>query len=65
MQLARGLEYGIEGILSPIQVQRNYGESPLVRQISWASSIPGTVLAKIFQKLSSKGTLADTQEVAS
>jgi len=53
MQLTRGLEYGIEGIL---YLARQGGEeSTFVREVSRATSIPETFLAKIFQKLASKG----------
>jgi Rrf2 family protein len=53
MQLTRGVEYGIEGIL---YLARHGGDEPaFVREISRATSIPETFLAKIFQKLASKG----------
>ena len=53
MQLTRGLEYGIEGIL--YLARQGSGESTFVREVSRATSIPETFLAKIFQKLASKG----------
>jgi Rrf2 family protein len=53
MQLTRGVEYGIEGIL---YLARQGGDEPsFVREISRATAIPETFLAKIFQKLASKG----------
>jgi len=53
MQLTRGVEYGIEGIL---YLARQQGDEPaFVREVSRATSIPETFLAKIFQKLVSKG----------
>jgi Rrf2 family iron-sulfur cluster assembly transcriptional regulator len=53
MQLTRGVEYGIEGI---VYLARHRGGRPaFVREISRATSIPETFLAKIFQKLASKG----------
>ena len=53
MQLTRGVEYGIEGIL--YLARHGEDERAFVRDISRATSIPETFLAKIFQRLASKG----------
>ena len=53
MQLTRGVEYGVEGIL---YLARHGGdELAFVREISRATSSPETFLAKIFQRLANKG----------
>jgi Rrf2 family protein len=55
MQLTKGVEYGIEGIL---YLARQGGDEPaLIREISRATAIPETFLSKIFQKLATKGLL--------
>ena len=55
MQLTKGVEYGIEGI---IYLARHQREAPaLMREISLATSIPETFLSKIFQKLETKGII--------
>jgi Rrf2 family transcriptional regulator, iron-sulfur cluster assembly transcription factor len=53
MQLTRGVEYGIEGIL--YLARRGGNEAAFVREISRATAIPETFLAKIFQRLANKG----------
>jgi Rrf2 family protein len=53
MQLTRGVEYGLEGIL--YLARQGGNETAFVREISRATAIPETFLAKIFQKLASKG----------
>ena len=53
MQLTRGVEYGIEGIL--YLARQGGNEAAFVREISRATAIPETFLAKIFQRLASKG----------
>jgi Rrf2 family transcriptional regulator, iron-sulfur cluster assembly transcription factor len=53
MQFTRGVEYGIEGILYLARQGRD--ERAFVREISRATSIPETFLAKIFQRLANKG----------
>ena len=53
MQLTRGVEYGIEGIL---YLARRDGDDPtLIREISRATDIPATFLSKIFQRLVKRG----------
>jgi Rrf2 family protein len=53
MQLTRGVEYGLEGIL--YLARQGGNEAAFVREISRATAIPETFLAKIFQRLASKG----------
>jgi len=53
MQLTRGVEYGIEGIL--YLARQGGNEATFVREVSRATAIPETFLAKIFQRLASKG----------
>jgi len=53
MQLTRGVDYGIEGIL--YLARQGGNEATFVREISRATAIPETFLAKIFQRLASKG----------
>ncbi|MFQ5877509.1 MAG: RrF2 family transcriptional regulator [Acidobacteriota bacterium] len=55
MQLTRGVEYGIEGILYLARHGRD--EPALIREISRATAIPETFLSKIFQKLATKGLI--------
>ncbi len=55
MQMTRGVEYGIEGIL--YLARREPGRSTFIREISRATAIPETFLSKIFQKLATKGLL--------
>ncbi len=55
MQLTKGVEYGIEGIL--YLARRHHDEPALIRDISRATSIPETFLSKIFQRLASKGLI--------
>ena len=55
MQLTKGVEYGIEGIL--YLARRGEDESALIREISKATKIPETFLSKIFQRLATKGLL--------
>ncbi|HEU4403312.1 MAG TPA: Rrf2 family transcriptional regulator [Candidatus Polarisedimenticolia bacterium] len=55
MQLTRGVEYGIEGIL--YLARRDRGEPAFLREISRATAIPETFLSKIFQKLASRGLI--------
>jgi Rrf2 family protein len=55
MQLTRGVEYGIEGIL---YLARRDGAGPaLIREISRATAIPENFLSKIFQRLAMKGLI--------
>ena len=55
MQLTKGVEYGIEGIL--YLARRDDGHPALIRDISRATSIPETFLSKIFQRLATKGLI--------
>ncbi|HEX9428628.1 MAG TPA: Rrf2 family transcriptional regulator [Candidatus Polarisedimenticolia bacterium] len=55
MQMTRGVEYGIEGIL--YLARRESGRPTLIREISRATAIPETFLSKIFQRLATKGLL--------
>ncbi len=55
MQLTKGVEYGIEGIL--YLARQGEDESALIREISKATAIPETFLSKIFQRLATKGLL--------
>jgi Rrf2 family protein len=55
MQLTKGVEYGIEGIL--YLARQGDDELALIREISRATRIPETFLSKIFQKLATKGLL--------
>jgi len=55
MQLTRGVEYGIEGIL--YLARQGGNEATFVREISRATDIPETFLAKIFQRLANKGLI--------
>ncbi len=55
MQLTKGVEYGIEGIL--YLARRHQGGPALIRDISRATSIPETFLSKIFQRLVTKGLI--------
>lgn len=55
MQLTRGVEYGIEGIL--YLARRCDGEPALIREISRATAIPETFLSKIFQRLRTRGII--------
>ncbi|HYS77603.1 MAG TPA: Rrf2 family transcriptional regulator [Candidatus Dormibacteraeota bacterium] len=55
MQLTKGVEYGIEGIL---YLARRHESGPaLIRDISRATAIPETFLSKIFQRLATKGLI--------
>ncbi|MBI4169514.1 MAG: Rrf2 family transcriptional regulator [Acidobacteria bacterium] len=55
MQLTKGVEYGIEGIL---YLARHHGGEPaLIREISRATAIPETFLSKIFQRLATRGLI--------
>ena len=53
MQLTRGVEYGIEGVL--YLARQGGNEATFVREVSRATAIPETFLAKIFQRLANKG----------
>ena len=55
MQLTRGVEYGIEGILYLARCDRD--EPALIREISRATAIPENFLSKIFQRLVTKGLI--------
>lgn len=55
MQMTRGVEYGIEGIL--YLARRDQDEPALIREISQATAIPETFLSKIFQRLATKGLI--------
>jgi Rrf2 family transcriptional regulator, iron-sulfur cluster assembly transcription factor len=55
VQLTKGVEYGIEGIL--YLARRDDGRPSLIRDISRATDIPETFLSKIFQKLATKGLI--------
>lgn len=55
MQLTKGVEYGIEGIL--YLARRDRGEPALIREISRATAIPETFLSKIFQRLATRGLI--------
>ncbi len=55
MQMTRGVEYGIEGIL--YLARRDQDEPTLIREISRATAIPETFLSKIFQRLATKGLI--------
>ncbi|MBI1951857.1 MAG: Rrf2 family transcriptional regulator [Acidobacteria bacterium] len=55
MQLTRGVEYGIEGIL--YLARRCDGEPALIREISRATAIPEMFLSKIFQRLATRGII--------
>ncbi len=55
MQLTKGVEYGIEGIL--YLARRDRSEPLLIREISRATAIPETFLSKIFQRLASRGLI--------
>lgn len=55
MQLTKGVEYGIEGIL--YLARRDRPEPLLIREISRATAIPETFLSKIFQRLASRGLI--------
>ncbi len=55
MQLTKGVEYGIEGIL--YLARRSDGEPTLIRDISRATAIPETFLSKIFQRLAMHGII--------
>jgi len=55
MQLTRSVGYGLEGIL--YLAAQGKGEPAFVREISRATAIPETFLAKIFQRLASKGLI--------
>ena len=53
MQLTRSVGYGLQGIL--YLAAQGKDEPAFVREISRATAIPETFLAKIFQRLASKG----------
>ena len=55
MQLTKGVEYGIEGIL--YLARRDRDGMALMRDISRATAIPEDFLSKIFQKLATKGLI--------
>src|SRR3989475_5581792 len=55
MQLTKGVEYGIEGILYLARL--NDGHPAMIRDISRATAIPETFLSKIFQRLATKGLI--------
>src|SRR5213594_4102411 len=55
MQLTKGVEYGIEGIL--YLARRGDDHPALIRDISRATAIPETFLSKIFQRLVTKGLI--------
>jgi len=55
MQMTKGVEYGIEGILYLARHERD--EPALIREISRATAIPETFLSKIFQRRATKGLL--------
>ena len=55
MQLTRSVGYGLEGIL--YLAAQGKDEPAFVREISRATAIPETFLAKIFQRLASKGLI--------
>ena len=55
MQLTRGVEYAIEGIL--YLARRDREDLALVREVSRATDIPEDFLSKIFQRLATKGLI--------
>lgn len=55
MQLTKGVEYAIEGVLYLARQGRD--EPALIRDISRATAIPETFLSKIFQRLATKGLI--------
>jgi len=55
VQLTRGVEYGIEGVL--YLARRCDGEPALIREISRATEIPEMFLSKIFQRLRTRGII--------
>lgn len=55
MQLTRGVEYAIEGVL--YLARHDPAEPALIREISRATAIPQTFLSKIFQRLATKGLI--------
>jgi len=55
MQLTKGVEYGIEGIV--YLARRDRSQPLLIREISRATAIPETFLSKIFQRLASRGLI--------
>lgn len=55
MQLTKGVEYGIEGIV--YLARQGQGEPTLIREISRATAIPETFLSKIFQRLATRGLI--------
>jgi Rrf2 family protein len=55
MQLTRSVGYGLEGIL--YLAAQGPDEPAFVREVSRATAIPETFLAKIFQRLASKGLI--------
>ncbi len=55
MQLTKGVEYGIEGIL--YLARRDLDGLSLVREVSRATVIPENFLSKIFQRLATKGLI--------
>jgi Rrf2 family protein len=55
MQLTRSVGYGLEGIL--YLAAQGKDEPAFVREISRATAIPETFLAKILQRLASKGLI--------
>ena len=55
MQITKGVEYGIEGILYLARRERN--EPAFIREISRATAIPETFLSKVFQRLATKGLI--------
>ena len=55
MQLTKGVEYGIEGIL--YLARREQTAPAMIRDISRATSIPETFLSKIFQRLANRGII--------
>jgi Rrf2 family protein len=55
MQLTKGVEYGIEGIL--YLARREQAAPAMIRDISRATAIPETFLSKIFQRLANRGII--------
>jgi Rrf2 family transcriptional regulator, iron-sulfur cluster assembly transcription factor len=55
MQLTKGVEYAIEGILYLARRERD--DPALIREVARATKIPATFLSKIFQRLVSKGLI--------
>jgi Rrf2 family protein len=55
MQLTKGVEYGIEGIL--YLARREQASPAMIRDISRATAIPETFLSKIFQRLANRGII--------